>query len=114
MDRDQATARVEKLRELLEQANHAYYDKANPIMSDREFDRLLDELSELEQEFDLVTQDSPTQRVGGSYGTPISEGSTQSGNIKQTVHPTPMMSLANTSVSISYSSMRSCALPGSR
>lgn len=96
MDREQATERVEELRKLLDQANKAYYDKADPIMSDREFDRLLDELAELEQKYDLETVDSPTQRVGGSYGTPISEGSIRLGDIKQTVHPTPMMSLANT------------------
>lgn len=96
MDREQAIKRVESLRSLLDQANRAYYDKAEPIMSDREFDRLLDELDHLEQEFDFVTEDSPTQRVGGSYGTPIFETSVQSADIKQTVHPTPMMSLANT------------------
>lgn len=96
MDRDQAIKRVVSLRSLLDEANKAYYDKADPIMSDREFDRLLEELDQLEQQFDLVTEDSPTQRVGGSYATPIVEGYTQSSDIKQTVHPTPMMSLANT------------------
>lgn len=96
MDRDQAIKRVESLRSLLDKANQAYYDKADPIMSDREFDRLLEELGQLEQEHDLVSEDSPTQRVGGSYGTPISENATHTADIKQTVHPTPMMSLANT------------------
>lgn len=96
MDRDQAIKRVESLRNLLDEANQAYYDKADPIMSDREFDRLLDELDQLEQQYDLVSEDSPTQRVGGSYGTPILDNTTQSNEIKQTVHPTPMMSLANT------------------
>lgn len=96
MDRDQAIKRVEALRSLLDQANRAYYDQADPIMSDREFDRLLDELDQLEHKFDLVSVDSPTQRVGGSYGTPILENNAQSTEIKQTVHPTPMMSLANT------------------
>lgn len=65
-------------------------------MSDREFDRLLEELTELEQRFDLISEDSPTQRIGGSFGTPIHEGSGVPGVLKQTEHPTPMLSLANT------------------
>lgn len=96
MDRDQAIKRVESLRGLLDQANRAYYDKADPIMSDREFDRLLDELDQLEKKYDLISEDSPTQRVGGSYNTPIFENADQIKDLKQTVHPTPMMSLANT------------------
>ncbi len=96
MDRDQAIKRVESLRELLDEANRAYYDKADPIMSDREFDRLLDELDQLEQKFNLVTADSPTQRIGGNYGTPIADTQVENSDLKQTVHPTPMMSLANT------------------
>jgi DNA ligase (NAD+) len=96
MDRDQAINRVQSLRNLLDKANHAYYDKADPIMSDREFDRLLDELGQLEQQFGLTSDDSPTQRVGGSYGTPISESGSSSSDLKQTIHPTAMMSLANT------------------
>jgi DNA ligase (NAD+) len=104
MNRDQAKIRVRELRALLLEANDHYYDKANPIMSDREYDRLLAELDELERAFDLFDESSPTQIVGGSAGLAVLadeelisgllEQSTS--KVQQTVHPTPMMSLANT------------------
>lgn len=96
MNKTEAIKRCETLRDLLNRANTAYYDKADPIMSDREFDRLLDELNQLETEYDLVTSDSPTQRVGGNFGTSLTDVTDIELNLKQTVHPTPMMSLANT------------------
>jgi DNA ligase (NAD+) len=58
-------ARARELRELLNAASVAYYVEDRPTMSDEEFDRLYDELQALEEEHpDLVTPDSPTQRVG--------------------------------------------------
>ena len=46
--------------------DHLYHVEARPVISDQEYDRLYRELKDLEQEFpDLVTPDSPTQRVGG-------------------------------------------------
>ena len=46
--------------------DHAYYVEANPLMSDQAYDRLYHELLNIEKEFpDLVTPDSPSQRVGG-------------------------------------------------
>lgn len=98
MDQKAAEKRVQELRVLLDQANKAYYDKADPIMSDREFDRLLEELETLENQYNLHDPSSPTQKVGGGYGTFFDTDNTdvhQSG-LKQTVHPTPMLSLSNT------------------
>lgn len=86
MDKASARKRVEELRDLLHRANRAYYEEARPFISDKEFDEALEELDKLEQQFDLVTEDSPTQRVGGE---PSSEFPTVE-------HPTPMLSLDNT------------------
>lgn len=86
MDKASAKKRVEELRDLLHRANRAYYDEAKPFISDREFDEALEELDKLEQEYDLVTEDSPTQRVGGE---PSSEFPTVE-------HPIRMLSLDNT------------------
>ncbi|MDX1641275.1 MAG: NAD-dependent DNA ligase LigA [Balneolaceae bacterium] len=86
MDRASAKKRVEELRDLLNRANKAYYQEAQPFISDREFDEALEELDKLEQKFDLATEDSPTRRVGGE---PSSEFPTVE-------HPTPMLSLDNT------------------
>lgn len=104
MNRDEAEIRVNELRALLLKANAYYYDKADPIMSDREYDRLLSELDELETQFNLQDVSSPTRIVGGAAGSAIlgdddlsGEPQDQSGSkVQQTIHPTPMMSLANT------------------
>jgi DNA ligase (NAD+) len=61
-----ATARAARLREALERANHEYYVLDAPALPDAEYDRLFRELQELEDHHpELVTPDSPTQRVGG-------------------------------------------------
>jgi DNA ligase (NAD+) len=58
--------RAEELRRQIDHHNFLYYVEAKPEISDREFDRLLKELQEIEVAHpDLVTPDSPTQRVGG-------------------------------------------------
>jgi len=58
--------RIERLRRAVRRHNHLYYVEAAPEISDREFDALLAELAELERGHpELVTPDSPTQRVGG-------------------------------------------------
>ena len=58
--------RVEELRRQIDYHNYKYYVEAKPEISDREFDRLLEELKKLEAAHpELVTPDSPTQRVGG-------------------------------------------------
>ncbi len=57
---------IEKLRELIREHEYRYYVAAEPSISDYEFDQLMRELQRLEQEHpELVTPDSPTQRVGG-------------------------------------------------
>ncbi|MBX3380777.1 MAG: NAD-dependent DNA ligase LigA [Phycisphaeraceae bacterium] len=79
--------RIEELRALLDRANRAYYAEASPIMSDPEFDRLLQELAVLESRHpELDDPASPTKRVGGE---PI-EG------FRQIKHKIPMLSIDNT------------------
>jgi DNA ligase (NAD+) len=57
--------RIEELRQLLQQASYAYYVLDAPIMEDAVYDQLYRELQQLETQYpELVTADSPTQRVG--------------------------------------------------
>lgn len=86
MDKEQALNRVKELRELLDQANKAYYQEAQPFISDKKFDSYLAELNQLEKKFDLRDPASPTQRVGGE----------PSSDFKTVRHPVPMLSLDNT------------------
>ena len=58
--------RIASLKEQLAKHNYKYYTEDNPDISDFEYDKLMKELIELERENPhLLTQDSPTQRVGG-------------------------------------------------
>ncbi len=83
---DDATARAAELRELLTRANRLYHEQDAPEMPDAEYDRLFRELVELEAAHpELVTPDSPTQRVGAPAGGPL-------GDVE---HRVPMLSLAN-------------------
>ena len=62
--------RIEELRRLLQQASYAYYVLDAPVMEDTVYDRLYRELQELEtQNPELITPDSPTQRVGDRPAT---------------------------------------------
>lgn len=57
--------RVEQLRKKVQEASYAYYVLDAPIMEDAVYDRLYRELQDLETQYpELVTPDSPTQRVG--------------------------------------------------
>jgi DNA ligase (NAD+) len=57
--------RVEELRRILHEANYEYYVLDTPVLSDAEWDRLFHELRDLEETHpELITTDSPTQRVG--------------------------------------------------
>lgn len=57
--------RVEELRQLLQKASYAYYVLDNPIMEDAVYDQLYRELQQLENQYpEIITPDSPTQRVG--------------------------------------------------
>jgi len=63
----EAAERVRTLRVEIERHNHAYYGLDAPTVPDAEYDRLFRELVDLEQRYpDLVTPDTPTQRVGGA------------------------------------------------
>src|SRR6185436_12190316 len=87
MTHAQAKARHAGLSAEIRGHDYAYYVEAKPKISDREYDRLYQELREIESQFpDLITPDSPTQRVGGA---PIKE-------FKPVQHLLPMMSLDNT------------------
>ncbi len=78
--------RIKKLQKKLKQANYEYYVLDNPTMSDYDFDMLLQELKTLEEKYpDMITKDSPTQRVGG-------EVSLKFNKVK---HTKPMLSLGN-------------------
>ncbi|HWK50931.1 MAG TPA: NAD-dependent DNA ligase LigA, partial [Steroidobacter sp.] len=86
MTKPSPAARAEDLRRQLEHHNYRYYVLDDPEVSDAEYDRLLNELKQIEAENpDLITPDSPTQRVGA---TPVSE-------LQEAVHTTPMLSLDN-------------------
>jgi len=79
-------ARAAELRQLLEHHNYRYYVLDDPEIADDEYDALLDELRDLEAAHpELLTPDSPTQRVGGE---PVSD-------LVKVSHPQPMLSLAN-------------------
>lgn len=66
---ESAQERARELRETIEQHRSAYYVEDAPSVSDAEYDALVQELEALEREFpELVTQDSPTQTVGGAVG----------------------------------------------
>ncbi|HEX5885559.1 MAG TPA: NAD-dependent DNA ligase LigA [Pyrinomonadaceae bacterium] len=82
-----ATARqIEKLREEIRRHDELYYVENSPEISDREYDQLLEDLQKLEQQHpELITPDSPTQRVGGRPA----EG------FPEVVHTRQMLSLDN-------------------
>ena len=66
MERDEAQKRIESLRKQLWYHSDLYYNQDNPEIDDYEYDKLNNELKALESQFpDLITPDSPTQRVGG-------------------------------------------------
>jgi len=84
---DKTAKRAAHLRAELERHNRLYYEKAQPEISDKQFDELLRELQDIEAAHpELITPDSPTQRVGGA----LLEG------FSQVTHTVPMMSLDNT------------------
>lgn len=81
-----AAARVEELRHLLERANYEYYTLDNPTLSDIEYDDLLRELRAIEEANpELITAESPTQKVGAAPAPTMTAHR----------HPRPMLSLAN-------------------
>lgn len=66
MDFSQAKKRCKELREIINYHNKKYYDEDSPEIDDFEYDKLLKQLEDIENEFpELITNDSPTQKVGG-------------------------------------------------
>lgn len=87
MNKKEAEKEMKKLREEINHHNYKYYVENNPVISDYEFDHLLKKLEKLESKFpELITSDSPTQRVGGE---PLDSFTTVE-------HKSAMLSLANT------------------
>jgi len=86
MNRQQAAERIRALRDQIDYHNIQYYVYDRPVISDQAYDALMAELVELEAKYpDLVTPDSPTQRVGAA---PLS-------SFNKVTHRTPMLSLSN-------------------
>lgn len=84
MKKQDATKRLQELRQLMAKYSYEYYVLDNPSVSDAVYDGLMRELKALEAEYpELITPDSPTQRVGG---TPLSE-------FKKVTHSVRMISL---------------------
>lgn len=84
--KQEAARRIEELRRDIEYHNRRYYVLDDPAISDAEYDALMQELMALEAQYpDLVTPDSPTQRVGGEPAA----------GFAKVRHEIPMLSLAN-------------------
>ncbi len=87
MEKTKARQRIQEITEKINDYNYRYYILSKPVISDYEFDMLLEELQQLEKEFpEFASPDSPTQRVGGDITK----------NFQQVKHRYPMLSLANT------------------
>jgi DNA ligase (NAD+) len=94
MARKEIEHEIAQLRAELNRHNYLYYVEAKPEISDREYDRMMSRLTELEAEHpELVSPDSPTQRVGGQ---PLS-------GFRTVRHAVPMLSIDNT---YSYDELR--------
>ena len=82
----QILKKIESLRRKINQHDTFYYVKDSPIVSDREYDLLMQELQDLEEKFpEFICKESPTQRVGGK----VSE------KFNTVIHSAPMLSLDN-------------------
>lgn len=115
---DDPAARIAELRELIERANRLYYLEDAPEIPDAEYDRLFRELQDLEAAHpELLTPDSPTQRVGArstqrvgagpgeraggadaagrAGGDTSSAGAVEGPALGEVPHRTPMLSLGN-------------------
>ena len=83
---ESSKAEVARLRQELNEHNHHYYVLDAPVITDQAYDRLLRRLQQLEAEFpELVTADSPTQRVGSAPAS----------HFETVTHEVPMLSLDN-------------------
>lgn len=99
MEKTQAKIRINRLKDILNEASRRYYVENMPMMSDYDFDMLLKELEALEKEYpEFVTPDSPTQKVGSDLNPEIFmvAGKGKSKEFQQYPHKYPMLSLGNT------------------
>jgi DNA ligase (NAD+) len=80
---ERAREQAEQLREAIYAHDHRYYVENDPVIGDRTYDALFSRLLDVEDSFDLPTEDSPTQRVGGE---PIDE-------LDSIEHVAPMLSI---------------------
>ena len=79
--------KIQELKDKINEHNYKYYVLSLPVITDFEYDTLYNELKELElQNPELITPDSPTQRVGSDI----------TNKFQSVMHSTPMLSLANT------------------
>ena len=79
--------KIEALRNKIREHNYNYYVLTQPTVSDEQFDKLLKELEQLEKQYpELITSDSPTQRVGQDI----------TNEFNPIQHKIPMLSLSNT------------------
>lgn len=83
LDEETATEQAKRLREAIRYHDYRYYVENDPIISDNVYDALFTRLQELEDAFDLQTEGSPTQRVGGE---PLDE-------LETVEHEAPMLSI---------------------
>jgi DNA ligase (NAD+) len=87
MTSDQAKQRIEQLVSELNEHNYKYYVLAQPVISDYDFDMLLEELGKLEKQYpEFLSPESPSQRVGGQITK----------SFETVAHRYPMLSLGNT------------------
>ena len=101
MEKTQANIRAKELRDILNEASRRYYVENMPTMSDYDFDMLLKELEAIEAQYpELITPDSPTQKVGSDLRTETAsekdKGKAPKKEFEQFPHKYPMLSLGNT------------------
>ena len=101
MDKEQARIRIGELRNLINENNRRYYVENSPVISDYEYDMLMNELIALEKQYpELVTEDSPTMRVGSDLANrpdaKSGKAAAQQKEFAQYPHRYPMLSLGNT------------------
>ncbi len=86
MEEKNNVSRIKELISIIKDADKAYYGEDNPVMTDREYDALMDELKTLEAVTGIVFANSPTKRVGGCNKT----------ELKKVEHSRPMLSAKKT------------------
>lgn len=100
MTRQQAENRIQELRKILWENSRKYYVENAPVISDYDYDHLMYELADLENQYpDLITPDSPTRKVGSDLENSDENGKTVPSARKefaQYPHKYPMLSLGNT------------------